>query len=71
VLLVGIGVAAGSGAVADAVPSVEAVHEALGELALWIVLAHVAVVAARPAVARWWRRSRPTAPAACDERGRR
>jgi cytochrome b len=71
VLLVGIGVAAGSGAVADAVPSVEAVHEALGELALWIVLAHVAVVAARPAVARRWRRSRPTAPAACDERGRR
>lgn len=46
VLLVFVGAAAGSGAVADVVPSVEHLHEAIGELAPWIVLAHVAMVLA-------------------------
>lgn len=46
VLLVFVGAAAGSGAVADFVPSLEDIHEAIGELAPWIVLAHVALVAA-------------------------
>lgn len=46
VLLIFAGVAAGSGAIADFVPRVEDVHGALGELAPWIILAHVAMVAA-------------------------
>lgn len=44
VLFIVIGATAGSGAVADFVPPVEDVHAALGELALWIMLAHVAIV---------------------------
>jgi cytochrome b561 len=68
-LLIGIGVTACSGALADFVPIVEAIHEALGELALWIVLAHVALVVALHGVARWRRRSRMGSPAACPQRG--
>jgi cytochrome b len=68
VLLVFVGAAAGSGAVADFVPSVEGIHEAIGELAPWIVLAHVALVAAlyRRSKARTARdiapRARPSPP---------
>lgn len=45
-LLLFVGATAGTGAVADFLPDVEDVHEAIGELAPWIVLAHVAMVAA-------------------------
>jgi len=45
-LLVGVGVAAAIGAVADYVPKVEDLHEALGEAALYIVIVHVALVLA-------------------------
>jgi cytochrome b len=68
-LLIGIGATAGSGAVADVVPFVEGIHEALGELALWIVLAHVAMVVLLQGVARWWRRPRTVSSAACPQRG--
>lgn len=45
-LLVGVGIAAGSGAVADFLVSVEDLHEALGEAALYIVIGHIALVLA-------------------------
>ncbi len=45
-LLVGVGIAAAAGAVADYVPKVEDLHEALGEAALYIVIGHVALVLA-------------------------
>lgn len=45
-LLVGVGIAAGSGAVADFVAKVEDLHEALGEFALYIVIGHIALVLA-------------------------
>ena len=45
-LLAGVGIAAGSGAVADFLVWVEDLHEALGEVALYIVLGHVALVLA-------------------------
>lgn len=69
-LMVVIAASAGSGAAADFVPPVEGIHEAFGELALWIVLAHVTLVVALHGVARWWRRPRTAASAACTERGR-
>ncbi|HYH37140.1 MAG TPA: cytochrome b/b6 domain-containing protein [Azospirillum sp.] len=43
-LLIGVGATALSGAVADFVTLVEDLHEALGEIALWIVLGHIALV---------------------------
>ncbi|KAA0677704.1 hypothetical protein DS843_22970 [Roseomonas genomospecies 6] len=43
-LLVGVGLAAASGAVADFVVKFEDLHETLGEFALYIVIAHVALV---------------------------
>lgn len=46
VLLVGVGVAAASGAVADFLVRIEDLHEALGEAALYIVLGHIALVLA-------------------------
>lgn len=46
VLLIFVGVMVGSGGMADFVPRVEDLHGALGELAPWIVLAHVAMIAA-------------------------
>jgi len=46
VLLLFVGVTAGIGAIADFMPRVDDLHGALGELAPWIVLAHVAMVAA-------------------------
>ncbi|HRW60004.1 MAG TPA: DUF1924 domain-containing protein [Defluviicoccus sp.] len=52
-LLMFVGAAAGSGAVADFVPPVEHLHEATGELAPWFVLAHVAMV-----LALYWRKTR-------------
>nr|WP_247878373.1 hypothetical protein [Azospirillum sp. TSO22-1] len=45
-LLVGVGATALTGAVADFVTLVEDLHEALGEIALWIVVGHSAVVLA-------------------------
>ncbi|NJO56780.1 MAG: hypothetical protein HC834_11170 [Rhodospirillales bacterium] len=69
-LLVGIGATSGSGAVADFVPPVETIHEALGELALWIVLAHVAIVVALHGFRPSWRRPRTVAAPTCPQRGR-
>ena len=43
-LLIGVGAAAITGAVADFTTAVEDLHEALGEAALYIVIAHVALV---------------------------
>ncbi|MCM8735760.1 hypothetical protein M5E06_16570 [Azospirillum sp. A1-3] len=43
-LLVGVGLAAASGAVADFVVTFEDLHETLGEFSLYIVIAHVALV---------------------------
>ncbi|WP_109108310.1 hypothetical protein [Azospirillum sp. TSO35-2] len=43
-LLLGVGLAAGTGAVADFVVKVEDLHEALGEASLYLILAHVALV---------------------------
>lgn len=43
-LLAGIGLAAVSGAAADFVVKLEDLHEALGEFALYLVLAHVGLV---------------------------
>lgn len=53
VLLMFVGAAAGSGAIADFVPPIEHLHEAIGELAPWFVLGHVAMV-----VALYWRQTR-------------
>ncbi len=43
-LLIAVGAAAASGAAADVIPSVERLHEALGDVALGVVVAHVALV---------------------------
>lgn len=43
-LLISTGLAALSGAITDFVPKLDDVHEALGELALYIALGHVAIV---------------------------
>ncbi len=43
-LLIAVGAAAASGAAADVIPSVEHLHEALGDVALGVVVAHVALV---------------------------
>lgn len=43
-LLIGVGLAAASGATADFVVALEDVHEALGEFSLFIIIAHVALV---------------------------
>lgn len=59
-LLVGVGATALSGAAADFVTRVEDLHEALGEAALWLVLAHIALVLAL----NWLKRPRPPAIAA-------
>lgn len=45
-LLVGVGIAAASGAVADFLVWVEDLHEALGEAALYIVIGHIALILA-------------------------
>ncbi|MGQ9367093.1 hypothetical protein [Azospirillum sp. ST 5-10] len=45
-LLIGVGATALSGAVADVLILVEDLHEALGEVAPWIVLGHIALVLA-------------------------
>ena len=45
-LLIGVGAAAATGAVADFLPSAEDLHEALGEASLFIVFAHIALVLA-------------------------
>ena len=43
-LLIAIGIAAGSGAIADVVTWIEDFHEGAGETALWVVLAHIGMV---------------------------
>jgi cytochrome b len=60
VLFIGVGLAAVSGAAADYLESVEDLHEALGEAALFIVLGHVALVLALHGLKRL---SAPAAPA--------
>lgn len=45
-LLIAVGATALSGAAADFVTLVEDLHEALGEIALWIVFGHIALVLA-------------------------
>lgn len=55
-LLISIGAAAASGAAADFLPFIEHLHEALGELALWIVLGHVLSVALLNALPKLWHR---------------
>ncbi|MDS4012172.1 MAG: hypothetical protein RKK15_12315 [Defluviicoccus sp.] len=56
-LLISIGATAASGAAADFLPFVEHPHEALGEVALWIVLGHVGSVFVLNALPKLWRRS--------------
>lgn len=46
IVLAAVGLAAGSGAIADFVIRLEDLHEALGEFALYIVIGHVALVLA-------------------------
>lgn len=70
VLLIGIGATAGSGAVADFVAPIGDIHEALGELALWLVIAHVVLVVMLHGVGRWWRSVRAAIFTTCAERGR-
>ncbi len=54
-LLIGTGLTALSGAIADVVTTVEDLHEGLGEAMPWIVLAHVGLVFAL----HWLKRPRP------------
>lgn len=56
-LLISIGATATSGAAADFLPFTEHLHELLGELALWIVLGHVASVVLLNALPKLWHRS--------------
>jgi cytochrome b561 len=67
VLLIVISATAGSGAIADFMPRVEDVHAALGELVLWIVLAHVAIVMGVHGLPKWQRSSRGSAVAAAGQ----
>lgn len=45
-LLIGVGIAAASGAAADFVTKIEDLHELLGEAALYIVIGHIALILA-------------------------
>ncbi len=67
-LLISIGATAASGAVADFLPFIEHLHEALGELALWIVLGHVGSVFVLNALPKLWRRSAGSRLCPTDER---
>jgi cytochrome b len=58
-LLIGTALAAASGAAADFIVRLEDLHEALGEIALWLVLGHVAVVVMLHLLRRWTRAGRP------------
>jgi cytochrome b len=60
-LLIGSALAAASGAVADFIVRLEDLHEALGEIALWLVLGHVAIVAVLHLLRRWNPQRRVTA----------
>ena len=68
-LLISIGATAASGAAADFLPFMEHLHEALGELALWIVLGHVAIVLLLNAVPKLWHRSTAGRLSPAGERG--
>jgi hypothetical protein len=57
ILLIGTALAAASGAAADFIVRLEDLHEALGEIALWLVLGHVAIVAMLHLLRRWTRAS--------------
>lgn len=46
ILLIATGVAAVSGAVTDFLPKLDDLHEALGEIAFYLALGHIAIVAA-------------------------
>ena len=60
-LLTSVGIAAGTGAVADFVVRVEDLHEGLGEIALYVVIGHIALVLALRGLKRW-ATPRPTVP---------
>lgn len=60
-ILAAAGLAAASGAIADFVVPLEDMHEALGELALWIALAHIAIVLALHVLKRAARLTRASA----------
>ncbi|HYH20867.1 MAG TPA: hypothetical protein VD995_19855 [Azospirillum sp.] len=59
-LLAAVGLAATSGAVADVVVALEDLHESLGELSLFVVLAHIALVFGL----HWLKRPKPAPVAA-------
>lgn len=62
ILLIATALAAVSGAITDFVPKLDDLHEALGEIALYVALGHIAIVAALHLLKP--RRSTPaTAPA--------
>lgn len=44
VVLLGVGLAAFSGALADPIVAIEDLHEGISELSLWVVLGHAAVI---------------------------
>ena len=56
-LLAAVAAAAATGAVSDWTTATEDLHEALGEAMPWLVVAHLAVVAAAPAIRRLARRA--------------
>ncbi|MBX6370389.1 MAG: hypothetical protein IRZ04_20655, partial [Rhodospirillales bacterium] len=60
ILLIGTALAASSGAAADFIVRLEDLHEALGEIALWLVVGHVAIVATLHLLRRWTRAPRPS-----------
>lgn len=69
ILLIGTALAASSGAAADFIVRLEDLHEALGEIALWLVVGHVAIVAVLHLLRRWTRTPRPSvAPGVAAER---
>lgn len=61
-MLIAAGLAAATGAVADFVVRLEDVHEFLGEFALWIALAHIAIVLVLHALKRSARPAPLSAP---------
>ncbi len=60
-LLLGVGLAAGTGALADGTPWLEDPHEAISEASLWVIFGHVAFVSYVFGGKRLWRRWAATA----------
>lgn len=63
ILLIATGVAAVSGAITDFLPKLDHLHEALGKIALYLALGHIAIVVALHALKRH-PSALPEAPAA-------